>query len=51
MDEDAFATGMYYVNTLIPAMQALRKVADTLETKVSREYWPMPTYTDLLYHV
>ena len=51
MEEDAFATGMYYVDTVIPAMNALRKVADTLETKVSKEYWPMPTYTDLLYHV
>ena len=50
-DEDAYAIGMYYKNTVIPAMDALRKVADELETIVSKEYWPFPTYTELLYHV
>ena len=29
----------------------LKKTADTLETIVAKEYWPFPTYTDLLYLV
>lgn len=29
-------------------MQELREVADTLEGILPREYWPMPTYSDLL---
>lgn len=48
---DAFEVGMYYKNTVIPAMEALRETADTLETMVSKEYWPIPTYTDLMYLV
>jgi len=33
------------------AMQALRKPCDELETLVAEEYWPFPTYTDLLFRV
>ncbi len=48
---DAFEIGMYYKNTVVPAMNALRETADTLETLVGKDYWPFPTYTELLYHV
>lgn len=51
VDEDPFKCGMFYVTNVIPAMDALRKTADTLETMVAKEYWPFPTYTDLLYLV
>ncbi len=46
---DAYAVGMYYKDTVIPAMDTLRETADELETIVSKEFWPFPTYTDLLY--
>ena len=36
---------------VFPAMQALRAVADELETIVGKEDWPFPTYGDLLYYV
>lgn len=48
-DTDAYTVGMYYKETVLPAMETLRETADTLETIVSKEYWPFPTYTDLLY--
>lgn len=48
---DAYATGMYYKNSVIPAMDELRAVADKLETVVGKDYWPFPTYTDLLYSI
>lgn len=32
-------------------MGALREVADTLETIVDKEFWPMPTYGDLLFNI
>jgi glutamine synthetase len=32
-------------------MAALREVADTLETLVDKDVWPMPTYGDLLFNV
>ena len=50
-DVDAYAVGMYYKETVLPAMENLRETADALEAVVAKEYWPFPTYTDLLYHV
>lgn len=32
-------------------MAALREVADTLETLVDKDVWPMPTYGDLLFNI
>lgn len=49
--EDAFEIANHYRDKVLPAMDELRKVADTLETVVAKEYWPFPTYTDLLYRV
>ena len=40
----------YYHTTVIPAMNALRTTADTLETITDKSYWPYPTYSDLLYY-
>ena len=48
---DAYAIGMYYKDTVIPAMNSLRETADTLEVVVGKDYWPFPTYTDLLYKI
>ena len=31
-------------------MNELRFIVDTLETIVSKEYWPVPSYTDLLFN-
>jgi glutamine synthetase len=50
-DVDEFEVGMYYKNTVIPVMDSLRETADTLESVVGKEYWPFPTYTDLLYSI
>jgi len=41
----------YYCNKVIPAMAALRLVADVLETIVAEKYWPFPTYEDILFYV
>ncbi|MBN1647384.1 MAG: glutamine synthetase III [Spirochaetales bacterium] len=38
-----------YRESVIPAMEKLRKHADGLETKVGKEYWPFPDYQDLLF--
>jgi glutamine synthetase len=34
---------------LKPAMVQLREVVDTLETLVAADFWPLPTYRDLLF--
>lgn len=33
---------------ILPQMEQLRKVVDTLEEQVDREYWPYPTYAEIL---
>jgi len=38
-------------DNVIPVMNALRKCADEAELLVSKEYWPFPTYGDLLFSV
>ena len=49
--EELNERAMYEHETVIPAMEAARKVADELELKVGKAYWPMPTYADLLFYV
>jgi len=40
----------YYRNEIFTAMQEMRAVADELETLVGKQYWPYPTYGDLLFY-
>ncbi len=40
-----------YSALVIPAMEAVREAADKLETIVSKDKWPMPTYSELLFNV
>ncbi|MCR5306701.1 MAG: glutamine synthetase III [Oscillospiraceae bacterium] len=41
----------YCRDTIIPAMNELRAVADQLEPLTAKEFQPFPTYADLLYSV
>lgn len=41
----------YYKDTIIPAMNKLRAVADEIETLVGEKYWPYPTYGRMLFAV
>ena len=38
-------------HTVIPLMEQIRACVDKMETLTSSEYWPYPTYFDLLYSV
>lgn len=49
--EDAEAMAKYYHDTVIMAMQEVRMVVDELEVVTAGEYWPYPTYGDLLFKV
>lgn len=42
---------MYYYTDVLPAMEALRKVADEMEVNTAEKYWPMPTYGDILFSI
>jgi len=45
------ATAKFFRNEVFSAMQALRAVADELETITPEAIWPFPTYADLLFRV
>ena len=42
---------MYYKDEVLSKMQLLRGYADELENLVSSDYWPFPTYGDLLFGI
>ena len=48
--EDVEALAKYYNQTVLVAMEDARVYADKLETLVGKEYWPFPTYSDLLFY-
>ncbi len=48
---DAVARAEAYCNVVIPAMEALRADVDAMEPLTASEYWPLPTYGDLMFRV
>ena len=48
---DMFELSKYSHDAVFAAMQAMRAVADELETIVPAEAWPIPTYADILFSV
>jgi glutamine synthetase len=48
-DGDAFAHAKHIKEHVIPAMLELRKAGDKLETIVSDDLWPLPTYREMLF--
>lgn len=50
-DGDNQRLAEYYKDTIIPAMNRLRAVADEIEPLVGEKYWPYPTYGRMLFAV
>lgn len=48
--EDLQEQANAYAEKVIPAMEALRAEIDALECIVERDYWPVPTYNDILFY-
>ncbi len=48
---DVIAESCTIRDSVIPAMNAVRKAADEAETYVSKDCWPLPSYGDLLFSV
>ena len=51
MKGDTRSRAAFARDTLIPAMDALRETADEMEPMTAKDYWPFPTYADLLFSV
>ena len=49
--EDNLAYATYYRETVFALMQELRAVGDSMETETSSEYWPYPSYGEMLFNV
>ena len=40
-----------YAHEVAPAMERLRAAVDAMEEIVAADYWPVPTYDDILFYV
>ncbi len=49
--DDIHPASQAMAHVIIPDMDALRKSVDEMETLTSADYWPYPSYFDLLYSV
>ena len=48
---DLLARAQTYCNKVLFIMDNIRYITDEAETIVSREYWPYPTYGDILFKI
>ena len=48
---NALTAATYYKDVIIPAMNELRAVVDQMEVDTSADYWPYPSYGDLMFRV
>jgi glutamine synthetase len=46
--DDPFEHASYTRDQIVPAMTALREVADQIETRVAEDLWPLPSYREML---
>ena len=49
--EEKQAQAEAYRDMVLPLMDAVREVADTMEAYMPKDVWPMPTYGDLLFSI
>ncbi len=48
---DSVKMAEMYKDKVIPAMSELRGYVDTMETMTASDYWPLPTYGDMMFRV
>lgn len=49
--EEGMEMAQAYAAEVVPAMEALRESIDSLEVITSRDYWPVPSYNNILFYV
>ena len=49
--EDMLEAALFYKDTIIPDMEAIREVADAVEVVMPADVLPYPTYADMLFYV
>ena len=48
---DGKERALAYYREIVPAMGSLREPADRLEMIVDKEFWPIPSYGDMIFEV
>ncbi len=48
--KDDLVRGEYYRDSVIPAMNELRRTCDAMETLTPKDMWPFPQYGDMLFN-
>jgi glutamine synthetase len=51
LENDMQAYADFYCDTVFVTMQELRAIGDDMETETSSEYWPYPSYGEMLFGV
>lgn len=51
LDTDIYNQAVAWRDEVFGMMQRLRETVDTIEESVAAEYWPIPTYIDLLFGI
>ena len=51
LDTDIYNQAVVWRDEVFGMMQQLRETVDTIEESVAAEYWPIPTYIDLLFGI
>ena len=50
-DGTATEISVYFKNEIVPKMEELRKIVDTIEVNTDRQCWPVPSYGDIIFSV
>ena len=48
---DALEAAKFYHNEILESMSVIRSLADEMEVYTAKEYWPFPSYGDLLFSI
>ena len=48
---DVLEKATYYRKTICPLMEELRTLVDEIEAESDREFWPVPSYGDLIFSI
>lgn len=51
MEDGTREKAVFIKDVMVPAMKKLREPADALEKLVDKNYWPFPTYSELLFQI
>ena len=50
-ENDVEKKSILFRDNLVPLMKKVRENVDTLEMLVAKDYWPLPSYGDLIFEV